>query len=98
MHICTIIRRSLRNINIIGAKLDFDLGVQAKATIRQILIHLLLITEPGGFWIKSITILVRWEALFPLSSVVAFPLLKPLDELDSSPFFIATKMRKTIEI
>ena len=50
MHIYVIIRRSLRNINTMGARLDFDPQVQAKAT--YILIHLLLITGPECFWIE----------------------------------------------
>ena len=35
-----------------GAQLDFDPWVQAKAILYQILIHLLLSTEPGGILIE----------------------------------------------
>jgi len=52
MHIYTIFRRDQRNINTMGAKLDFYPLVQAKTIIRQIFIHCLLIMEPGGFWIE----------------------------------------------
>ena len=84
----TIIRQSQRNVNTMGAKLDFDPQVQAKAILRQILIHLLLITDPGDFWIE----------VHPVSSVAVFPLPIPLDKLYFSHFFIATKMRKMTEI
>jgi len=77
-----------RNVNTMGAKLDFDPQVQAKAILRQILIHLLLIIDPGDFWIEG----------HPISSVAVFPLPIPLDKLYFSHFFIATEMRKMTEI
>ena len=52
MHIYTIVSRSQSNVNTMGAKLDFDPRVQEKAIFHQILIHFLLITEPGGFLIE----------------------------------------------
>jgi len=80
-----------------GAKLDFYSWVQAKAIVRQIFIHLLLIVEPRVFGSKSIPILVRWEALFTFSSAAVFLLLAPPSIQDFSPFFIATEMRRTTE-
>jgi len=82
-----------KKTSIMGAKLDFYPRVQAKAIVRQIFIHLLLIMEPGDFWIE-VLILVRWEALFPFSSIAAFSSPTPPTTHDFSPFFIATEMRK----